>query len=55
MACFNCDSDNFGTAHVDGAGIVRRCDDCGVVEEASASEIALFIEDHAWSRVTAAA
>ena len=46
MACFNCDSTDFGTAHLDGLGIVRSCADCGVVEEASASEVALFIEEN---------
>jgi hypothetical protein len=47
MACFNCDSTDFGTVHLDGLGIVRSCADCGVTEEASASEIALFIEENA--------
>ena len=45
VPCCNCDSEEFGTAHVDGLGIVLLCGSCGFIEEASPSEVALFIEE----------
>jgi Zn ribbon nucleic-acid-binding protein len=42
--CPNCDSDDFGAMETDD-GVVRGCSDCGYREEASADEVALFLEE----------
>lgn len=47
MYCPSCGSECFGTALNLAGEIVRLCGDCGYAEEASPSEVALFMEDNA--------
>lgn len=44
MICPSCDSENFGVVPTD-SGLMRKCTDCGYLEEPSPAEVALYAED----------
>jgi hypothetical protein len=44
MNCPSCDSEDFGIAETND-GLMRKCTDCGYLEEPSPSEVALYAED----------